>query len=457
MKLKLETRQYPFYFTNVIMASKADEFTECHGINNLTINDKESIEICSNQKIQLTPNDVIFGRGRKSDNHGGNVQFRCLINSKFEAYMAACDDLTKTIIAEGIVKQVLTQNGRFLKWVDGAWLIADNQSAIQKVLKTLCNKVHSNRKLAEDPHCVDSEELSQEQTLQSKLGSSISDMGAISCLDLTVSSLSALCWLLKAICKDSELNSTLKSEILKAVLWTLAFASSGNQDCIQAVINTTNCLDNLITIMHEGKDTNIVIPALETVANIVTGNACQVQEVIKAGFLDIAEYLLESKTQDICKKACTILSCISSGTQAQVHEVLNQEKVVILLIKYTGIEHLEVRTEAILVISNLFTHGSDLHVQHLVQAEGLAAMCDVLEGSGDSDITLALDAIENILTVGERHDLSYICAMNNCGGIDKLEKVQEHDNDDIHEKALHLLEKFFEEDNESQNPVPAIN
>ena len=36
--------------------------------------------------------------------------------------------------------------------------------------------------------------------------------------------------------------------------------------------------------------------------------------------------------------------------------------------------------------------------------------------------------------------------MHDCGGIDKLEMVQEHVDDGIHEKALHIIETLFGED-----------
>ena len=290
-------------FTNYIMSSKADQFTECHGISTLAIHDHEIIENCGKEMIQLTPNDVIFGRGRKSDNHKGNVHFRSLINTQLSAYIAACDGAAKRMVAEEIVKQVLEQKGRFLKWVGGAWSIADNQSTIQKVLKTLCNKMHTNRRLRQGQHYEESDVLSEE-TLQSNHVSNKLDMSTLSFQELTVASLGAFNWLLKTICKDSKRDNTLKIDILKLILSTFAFASSGNEACIQAVLDTDEYLHNLMIIIHEEQDTKIVMPALETVANIVTGNAHQVQEVLCAGFLDIAEHLLGSDTQDICKKAC---------------------------------------------------------------------------------------------------------------------------------------------------------
>ena len=82
---------------------------------------------------------------------------------------------------------------------------------------------------------------------------------------------------MKEVCKDSELDSTLKIDKLKSVLYAISFAGSGNEDCIHADIDTHEFLNNLMIIIYEGKDNKIVMPALESVANIVTGNTYQVQ------------------------------------------------------------------------------------------------------------------------------------------------------------------------------------
>ena len=123
-----------------------------------------------------------------------------------------------------------------------------------------------------------------------------------------------------------------------AVLWTFTFSSDGDEDCIQAVMNTSDCLNNLVTIIHESKDTNIVIPGLVTVGNFVTCNAHQVQEVINAGSLDIAEYLLKVKHKTSVWKLAKLCQTFSSGTQAQVDELINQNKVIVLLVEYTAMD-----------------------------------------------------------------------------------------------------------------------
>ena len=83
--------------------------------------------------------------------------------------------------------------------------------------------------LQQESHYVDSVDLSQELTTQSKYGSVIFEMEAFSSQELMIPVLGALTWLLKSICMDSDLSSTLKTEILKAVLWAFAFASNGDE------------------------------------------------------------------------------------------------------------------------------------------------------------------------------------------------------------------------------------
>ena len=138
--------------------------------------------------------------------------------------------------------------------------------------------------LQQESHYVDSVDLSQELTTQSKYGSVIFEMEAFSSQELMIPVLGALTWLLKSIYKDSDLSSKLKTEILKAVLWTFAFASDGDEDCIQSDMSTSDCLNNMIIIIPESKDNNIIIPALVTVGNFVTCNAHQVLDSINICF-----------------------------------------------------------------------------------------------------------------------------------------------------------------------------
>lgn len=276
-------------------------------------------------------------------------------------------------------------------------------------------------------------------------------------LELIAPALPGLTWLMKKTSMASDESMKSKYDVLADVLWALSYASDGDDDRIQAVMDT-DCIASLVSILSEGNP-KLLTPALRTTGNFVTGNAQQTQVVIDAGVLNVAESLLRNEKRGVRKEACWLLSNISAGTQSQVGSLFKQKQVITLLVEYATSESWEVRKEAIWSVANIFTGGNDFHVQCLVQADGLVAMCDVLDVPGESRIIVAaLDAIENILTVGERHNLDYCTTVDECGGIDKLEKLQEHADDAIYNKAIHIIERFFgEEEVEDENLAPAIN
>jgi len=73
---------------------------------------------------------------------------------------------------------------------------------------------------------------------------------------------------------------------------------------------------------------------------------------------------------------------------------------------------------------------------------------------------VCLEGLENILKVGEadremgmNNGINvYAQAIDDCDGLDKIENLQTHDNNEIYEKAVKILERYWaEEDEEEQN------
>jgi hypothetical protein len=90
------------------------------------------------QAVQPTTHDVIFGRGRRYDNHPGNVQFHHIVKNYIYQYATAANRAEKNAVAESIVNNVCV-TGRFLKYdecCDG-WIIADPDSTRKKVRQAL--------------------------------------------------------------------------------------------------------------------------------------------------------------------------------------------------------------------------------------------------------------------------------------------------------------------------------
>ena len=120
----------------------------------------------------------------------------------------------------------------------------------------------------------------------------------------------------------------------------------------------------------------------------------------------------------------------------------------------------ETKKEAIWSLSNICTTGHDQHVKSLVQYKGMEALAEVLsfKNADAAILNAALDAIERILDVGERYNEDYTKMFDECNGIDHLEGLQEHHSNDVYEKTVKIIEKFFGgEENEDENLAPSTS
>jgi hypothetical protein len=60
-------------------------------------------------------------------------------------------------------------------------------------------------------------------------------------------------------------------------------------------------------------------------------------------------------------------------------------------------------------------------------------------------VSVLLDGISNILAAATRHGEAETVAemIEECGGLDKLEELQAHENEQLYKKALEIIETFF--------------
>ncbi len=79
----------------------------------------------------------------------------------------------------------------------------------------------------------------------------------------------------------------------------------------------------------------------------------------------------------------------------------------------------------------------------------IISLCALLEAKEDSKtISVVLDSLANILAASEKMGELEEVSLNveDCGGLDRIEDLQSHENNEIYHKALAILEQYFSND-----------
>mmetsp|Transcript_36393 Transcript_36393/g.53314 ORF Transcript_36393/g.53314 Transcript_36393/m.53314 type:complete len:524 (-) Transcript_36393:179-1750(-) len=238
--------------------------------------------------------------------------------------------------------------------------------------------------------------------------------------------------------------------------WALSYLSDGEDDRIQACVDG-GVVPHLVNLLSN-PSSQVITPALRTLGNIVTGNDVQTQSVIDAGILAVSPALLSNAKKTIRKEACWMLSNIAAGTAPQISALLAAPNVIGHAIGQLAQGEWDVRKEACWVVSNVATGGTWEHARVLVDQGCLEPICDLLGVSDSKIILVALDALEALLRKADAHDqaVEWVTLVDEADGIEKIEALQEHEHEEVYEKAVAVLEEFFaaEDEEEDENLAP---
>jgi len=238
--------------------------------------------------------------------------------------------------------------------------------------------------------------------------------------------------------------------------WALSYISDGDDARIQQVMNSGVVPHLVNSLAHES--TSIITPALRTLGNFVSGSDSQTQAVVDAGVLDNVVPLLSNPKKNVRKEACWLVSNIAAGTHAQIASIMRSPRPLSLIIDAVKHAEWEVKKEATWVVSNIATGGLDEHVKGLVELNAIDALCGVLTTNDSKIVMIALDALDKILEVGQRADKDYVTMVDESDGLERIEQLQEHSNDNVYKKAIHIIETYFGVEEEGdENVLPGVS
>jgi importin subunit alpha-1 len=250
--------------------------------------------------------------------------------------------------------------------------------------------------------------------------------------------------------------SSKDTEVLTDACWALSYISDdngANNRKIQAVIDAGICPRIVSLLAHSS--TAIQVPALRTLGNIVTGDDSQTQTILNCRPLPNLLRMLSRQKKSIRKEACWAISNFTAGTPEQIQEIISNNLIPPLVALVREAEF-EIQKEAAWALSNITSGGTDAQIRTLVGQAVIPALCGLFE-CGDSKIVMvALEGVDNILKVGQKDvvqlggDNPFSDYVEECGGLDGLEELQRHDNEEVYNKAVEVLQKHFDSEDDEE-------
>jgi HEAT repeat protein len=246
-----------------------------------------------------------------------------------------------------------------------------------------------------------------------------------------------------------HLFNSADKDVLMDAGWALSYLSDGGDDRIQAVVEA-GVVPSLVQLLGN-QSSSVVTPALRSVGNIVSGNEMHTQAVVDHGGLQTLLSLLENPKKAIRKETCWALSNVAAGTPSQINSLMGVSQLIPGVMSQLQEGEWDVRKEAAWVISNVATGGTAANVQSICDAGAINGLCELLTVEDAKVVMVSLDALEAILKHGEEDTNEYAHMLDECDGLEKIEGLQEHENTDVYEKAVLIIETFFGEDEDNED------
>uniref|UniRef100_A0A7N5ZYW1 Importin subunit alpha n=1 Tax=Anabas testudineus TaxID=64144 RepID=A0A7N5ZYW1_ANATE len=237
--------------------------------------------------------------------------------------------------------------------------------------------------------------------------------------------------------------------ILVDTVWALSYLTDGGNEQIQMVIDS-GVVPFLVPLLSH-QEVKVQTAALRAVGNIVTGTDEQTQVVLNCDVLSHFPNLLTHPKEKINKEAVWFLSNITAGNQQQVQAVIDAG-LIPMIIHQLAKGDFGTQKEAAWAISNLTISGRKDQVEFLVEQNVIPPFCNLLSVKDSQVVQVVLDGLKNILIMAGDEASTIAEIIEECGGLEKIENLQQHENEDIYKLAFEIIDQYFSGDDIDEDP-----
>uniref|UniRef100_A0A3Q0SH84 Importin subunit alpha n=1 Tax=Amphilophus citrinellus TaxID=61819 RepID=A0A3Q0SH84_AMPCI len=238
--------------------------------------------------------------------------------------------------------------------------------------------------------------------------------------------------------KEANILHLLDKDVLSDACWAVSYLSDGDNDRIEVVVKT-GIVPRLVELMSH-KELSVMTPALRSIGNIVSGSDLQTQVAIDAGVLNVLPTLMRHPKASVQKEAAWALSNIAAGPCKQIQQLITCG-LLPPLVQLLRNGDFKTQREAVWAVTNFTSGATVAQVVQLVQSGALEAIINLLQVKDAKVILVILDSINNIFMVRATEKLSLL--IEELGGLDRIEMLQNHDNEMVYQSAHNIIEKYF--------------
>jgi len=240
-------------------------------------------------------------------------------------------------------------------------------------------------------------------------------------------------------------------EVLSDATWaTLHISSAEYAPLIQLV--ETGIVPSLIRNI-DNPYLNILVPTLRILGNILSCEEDGPTNIVlqNPNFIKKLHKLIFHEKKAVRREACWALSNIAAGEPEHIDLIINYPKIVHQIIKIVLSDNPEVKKEAGWILSNATSNADKDQIKKMVKLGILDCLGTLVKEEDENAdmIKIGLEGLENMLRQGkeiasqEGTENLLLIEMESKGVITRIEKLQEHKNSDIYEKALAIIEEHY--------------